>query len=360
MKSPKISIIIPVYNVEKYLRQCLDSVVNQTMPEIEVICIDDGSTDGSGAILDEYAARDSRIHVIRQPNQGVGVARNLGIQQSSSPYIAFLDSDDTYEPTLCEKVYRFAEQSGADIVRFRYQKMDGTKLLDRTFISEKEDTCLRRCQIIYSGGPNVWSKLWRRDFVLENQLCFPNWQDGEDMYFAMHGAVVAKKLCLLQDVLYNYRVRENSLTATHTTDYLGKIQSFQTTLQKMLECGCSEQTYYWYLESFFPSFYTSSQYFPRNTWKQCQQIRLNICKEYWDLLEQGKLNVSYEASLWLLSIGSSSPFHRGVYRLKWWKCLLANLFVKRLIPHSGWLQSVLDTINDQRLEIERLKNNEKS
>ena len=112
----KVSIIIPVYNVEKYLRQCLDSIVNQTLKEIEVICINDGSTDNSPIILEEYEKKDPRIRVITQENMGSGVARNRAIQQAKGKYIGFMDSDDWADPTMFEKLYENAELNNSDIV----------------------------------------------------------------------------------------------------------------------------------------------------------------------------------------------------------------------------------------------------
>ena len=99
---PKVSIIIPVYNVERYLRQCLDSAMNQTLRDIEIICVDDGSTDGSGRILDEYASVDSRFVIVHQANGGLSDARNSGITRATGDFIVFLDSDDFCEVTLCE------------------------------------------------------------------------------------------------------------------------------------------------------------------------------------------------------------------------------------------------------------------
>ncbi|MBP5707779.1 MAG: glycosyltransferase family 2 protein [Alphaproteobacteria bacterium] len=119
MTKPKISIIIPVYNVEKYLRRCLDSVLNQTFQNWQAICINDGSTDKSGAILDKYAARDKRFVVVHKKNGGVSRARNDGIKKASGEYIMFLDSDDCIHPQTMDIVYRLAKDNKSDIVSFQ-------------------------------------------------------------------------------------------------------------------------------------------------------------------------------------------------------------------------------------------------
>ena len=113
MTQPLVSIVIPVFNVEHHLRQCLDSVLRQTLKEWECICVDDGSPDGSGAILDEYGGMDARFKIIHQRNQGVSAARNLGIELASAPYLTFIDSDDWVEDNALESLLSAMEESCA-------------------------------------------------------------------------------------------------------------------------------------------------------------------------------------------------------------------------------------------------------
>ena len=118
MSQPQISVIIPVYNVEQYLSKCLESIINQTLQDIEIICINDGSTDNSLQILEEYAQKDSRMIVINQENQGVGVARNKGLEIARGDYIWFVDSDDYVERNGLDYVYEKSKENNADIVCF--------------------------------------------------------------------------------------------------------------------------------------------------------------------------------------------------------------------------------------------------
>ena len=115
---PKVSVIIPVYNVEKYLGPCLDSILGQTLNNIEVICVDDGSTDRSLEILREYEKRDARVKVLTQPNTNAGAARNKGIQQARGEYLSFLDSDDHFDPTMLEKCAARMDQDRSDVLVF--------------------------------------------------------------------------------------------------------------------------------------------------------------------------------------------------------------------------------------------------
>ncbi|MDR2169543.1 MAG: glycosyltransferase [Planctomycetaceae bacterium] len=210
---PKISIIIPVYNVELYLRDCLDSVVNQTMQEIQIICINDGSTDDSLKILNDYASRDCRILIIDKPNAGVSSARNVGLKHTKGKYILFVDSDDTVDIKLCEKVYAKAEQSNADFVLFFYDTPNGHHNICDNIISLDDKITLEEKKTLLSFG-TVCGKLWRMDFMRKNDLKFHEQvHNREDTLFYWEGLLLATKISILPEVLYHYYVRENSLSS---------------------------------------------------------------------------------------------------------------------------------------------------
>ena len=122
MNEIKVSVIIPVYNTENYLRECLDSVLAQTLREIEVICVDDGSTDNSLNILKEYQNKDTRIVVLTQENRSAGAARNYGLSIAKGKYLSFLDSDDFFDKELLRKAYKNAEKNNADIVVYKFKR----------------------------------------------------------------------------------------------------------------------------------------------------------------------------------------------------------------------------------------------
>ena len=135
----KITVIIPVYNVEKYLKEAIEATINQTYKNLEIILVDDGSTDSSGKICDEYAKKDNRIKVIHQENRGMSGARNVGLECATGKYIMFSDSDDTFELNACEKLYNFIEKTNADYVVGNYTNMDedGTKWEKPVFSLDK-------------------------------------------------------------------------------------------------------------------------------------------------------------------------------------------------------------------------------
>lgn len=211
----KVSVIIPVYNAEKYLRQCLDSVINQSLREIEIICVDDGSTDGSREILKRYAEKDKRLTVLPQENSGPGVARNKGLDHASGEYVMFLDADDWFELDMLEKLVQSAEKNSSDIVICKTAQFDEQKqqhksadwmlkpeLLPGESFAPKE-IAPYLFQFTYGMA---WDKLYRSDFVKENCLRFPPLRASEDMPFVFKSLMLAEEISVLPEVKVNYRV----------------------------------------------------------------------------------------------------------------------------------------------------------
>ena len=189
---PKISIILAVYNVEKYLNQCLDSLVNQTFKDIEIICTDDGSTDNSLNILKEYQSRDSRIKIIEQENQGPGVARNNAIEAASGKYIMIVDPDDWLELNACELAYNQIEQNDNDFVMFDWKICDDETgktveeeghFLPYKDILEKPHINVHELKTNYIQNGFTWGKIYNREFIQKNHIKFLNLYLGEDVPF---------------------------------------------------------------------------------------------------------------------------------------------------------------------------------
>lgn len=210
--APLISIIVPVYEVEPYIRKCLDSIVNQTYKNLEIILIDDGSPDRCGAICEEYAKKDTRIIVVHQENQGLAVARNTGLALATGDYIQFIDSDDWIEKDACAVTLHLAIEHQADIVIFGREKLypnGKTKVMRITpsGIVDKPEIMRR---VIWSDGTNdaVWDKLFVKSIF--NRIQFPNGQSYEDVgvtYLTVHQA---KKIYATDQVFYHYLRRKGS------------------------------------------------------------------------------------------------------------------------------------------------------
>ncbi len=223
LKSDKIlvSIIIPVYNAEKYLRGCLNQLCCQTLQAIEIICINDGSTDGSQAILEEFKNRDSRISVFYQDNQGAGIARNNGLLHARGEYLLFLDADDIYDMKLCEDAYYKAKYDMADIVLYGANRLDmQTAQKEPMGWVLKESMLPKRIPFsIKNMGDKIyqvttacpWSKMFRADFVKQQQLQFQNTKNANDVFFVRTALATARRITVLDKKKYiTYRYNDGS------------------------------------------------------------------------------------------------------------------------------------------------------
>ncbi len=219
ISNPKISIIIPVYNTpENLLRDCLESAKNQTLEDIEIICVDDGSTNGSEKILDEYAKNDPRFKVIHQENGGLSVARNRGMELAKGEYIKFLDSDDMIYKTAAEKSYDMAKKYDADMVRYSCQDVEKGKTekwlgnYDKFEVINDPSYDILKI-FIYKRVLTAWGGLYKNKFLKDNNLKFcesiKSW--FEDNFFNVLCSVAASKFVFMPDKLYIYRNNDQSI-----------------------------------------------------------------------------------------------------------------------------------------------------
>ena len=213
---PCVSVIVPIYNTAPWLRTCLDSLFVQTLQEIEIICVNDGSLDESLSILHDYAARDGRIRIIDQPNQGVSVARNAGVAAAAGSYLMFVDSDDWVEPDFCRVPYMLARDSCADVVVFGFWHDKDEKRNSRCKSGEGKWRDLSaetdRLHLVTHGG-NVWDKCWNRRAWLENGVFFPKGMRlGEDVFAQCQGVMFSTRILELESKFYHYRNRSGSAT----------------------------------------------------------------------------------------------------------------------------------------------------
>ena len=215
MNRPIVSVILPVYNVEKYLEQCLDSIINQSLKEIEIICVDDGSTDSSLEILKRYEKADARIKVISQKNGGAGAARNTGMEVAEGEYYSFLDSDDFFEPDMLEAAWHEITLRNADFVVFRsdqyYEETDEFKQVNWT-LREKEIppyfpiTHRNLTGNIFKTFVGwAWDKLYKAEFVKKHHLRFQEQRTSNDMLFVFSALVLAERMAIVDKVLAHQR-----------------------------------------------------------------------------------------------------------------------------------------------------------
>ena len=219
---PKISVLIPAYNVEKYIARCLDSVIAQTFRDIEIIIVNDGSTDGTAAIIDEYAARDSRIKVINHPeNCGLMWVRKTCVEASSGDYLMFVDSDDAVKPNACERLYSTAIETGADLVVAGYEhlKCNGRRV---PFSSElkygSSSYGFTKAMLENDLRRYLWSKLYERRLFVDDPLeYFKHFNLGEDQVISYQIARNVRNAVCIPDLIYEYYEYRVSLSNADLT-----------------------------------------------------------------------------------------------------------------------------------------------
>lgn len=222
VKEPKFSIIIPVYNVENYLSKCMDSVVNQTLLDIEIICVNDGTKDSSRRVLEAYQKNDDRIRIVDKENGGLSSARNAGLKVAAGRYIIFLDSDDYIEKNTCERLYNEVLEQNADIIVFGSRAfpsylnpekwlINNLSVRTKIYRNSSVDALLKE----NGAYPFVWRDCFKRDFLIKNNLLFDeNVRFAEDLIFQFMAFPLAQSIAFIQDRLYCYRCkRPGSLMA---------------------------------------------------------------------------------------------------------------------------------------------------
>ena len=235
----KISVVIPVYNVEKYLRNTLDSVINQTFKNIEIICVDDGSTDASYKILEEYHNKDNRFIIIKQQHKNAGAARNTGLKTATGDYIYFLDSDDYFKPEMFEEMLNIAEHFNADIVVCNAEK----KLADGSVDTKSVPFILPNCpinkpfcwrdypqEIFRMFTPAPWNKLYSMDLIRKYNLGFQSIECFNDTSFAYAIRIFAQRIVVLDKSFIDYRkFREGCITSTYSKYVINIAKCFNLT-----------------------------------------------------------------------------------------------------------------------------------
>ncbi len=212
--APKVSVVVPIYNLEKYVPRCLDALVNQTLEDIEIICVNDGSKDSAPQIIEDYKSRyPNKVKTFHKQNGGEWSARTYGLKEATGEYVGFIDSDDVPEVTWAEKLYNAAKENDADIAFSGYDRVDldtgktvSTEMTQHGTMNKDVDW---NDDFIVYANPSLWNKLYRRELVKD--LEFLPFRGCNDTLFLIHSYMYgAKKLTFIPDVLYHYYLRSSS------------------------------------------------------------------------------------------------------------------------------------------------------
>ena len=274
MQNPKVSIIVPVYNAEKYIERCLNSLKNQTLKDIEIILVDDSSTDASLEICNQMAIDDSRIKVIHKANEGAGLARNAALAIASGEYIGFVDSDDFVELNMFESLYDKAVMYSSDLV------MSGVIFVDGNIFSEKgkcirktyfeKDThfdteeALKKLRMGIVGslpedaddskyGMSIWKNLFKLELIKKNNLKFQSEREifSEDALFMIDYISCIKKATGISDAFYNYLRNEDSISKSYKKDRFEKSLAFMNEVEKRFKKDIKSDEYRVYTDRFW-------------------------------------------------------------------------------------------------------------
>ncbi len=251
---PKVSIVIPVYNVEKYLTECLVSVVSQTLREIEVICVNDGSTDKSGEILAHFASTDSRVKVFTQENGGYGAAVNKGVSEAKGEFVAVLESDDFIDTSMYEKLYTKAVETGAELVKCNFCKYDSqaanpvqiwkTHNQDLTTAPDGVFSPVSDYSQIFSFHSSLWANLYRAELIKSVRLFDERGTMYQDFPFAMEVYAKTKKMAVVKEMLHYWRNetgQNNSTQAKNPEKLLKMADMSKVALEVLRRYGLLER-----------------------------------------------------------------------------------------------------------------------
>ena len=279
---PKISVIIPVYNNEQFIQQCLETVINQTLKEIEIICVDDGSTDNSLDILIKYSIIDRRITVLKQNNLHAGIARNAGLTIAKGKYLSFLDSDDWFELNMLEEMYNKIISKNADIIICQCKTFDSEKgkLYDKMLDSSLKLNLIPKKDpfSVFDISNNIfqiclgyaWDKLFRTEFINENNIRFQSINNTNDQQFTYTALCLAKRITTINKRLVIKRhLRKNSISSNRNKDptcYLSSFAKIKSNLEKYDMFNLVK-------ESFWKNFYLFSIFLLKNL---DQDTRVNL------------------------------------------------------------------------------------
>ena len=332
---PKISIIVPIYNVENYLRQGLDSLINQTFKDIEIICINDCSPDNSLSILKEYTQKDSRIKIIDlKENKGQGNARNIAIKEAKSDYIMFLDPDDWYELDACEKAYNQIIENNNDFVIFdfsRFYEETEEKTLDAKYstifnqLENKTNINPNDCNFYFFLNSLAWNKIYKTSFLQENSIEFSTERFLEDIPFFVKVVTCATNFSFIAESLYNYRMKANEQMTLNYTNYYSHVVSSHKENYSIIRQTKNNNLIKNYL---IYTINSTSHWFDKFT-----SINKEIKKDFYELLRTYYIVLNEENDINLISNKINKKMFKLVLKNKTYKSFELSILPKKILKN---------------------------
>ncbi len=315
----KVSVIVPVYNAEKFLARCLESLVNQTQTDLEIVVINDGSTDNSQSIIDQFQQRYPQIKAYKTENQGIAATRNYGLSKITGEYFGFLDSDDYADSSMFEELYNTAKKEDAEIVVSNF-----TWIYPHKEVLQKEGPYLVGKEMIIHLFATLWNKLYKTEWVMQTQLQFPVGNRYEDAYFLYCITPRVKKLAFVDQAFVSYVQHDASITHTHNNQVKNMITVFELIVEYYKENG-------WYDQYKEELEYLHIRFFLGNSFLRSSQIQDKDDRRQTILLGWNLLNKSFPT--W--------KKNRYLKELKGWKNRYFRVVNKGNLMIFAWIFKVL-------------------
>ena len=291
----KLSILVPIYNVEQYLPQCLDSLCAQTLKSLEIICINDGSTDASGAILDEYVKNHSNIVVINKKNSGYGDSMNRGLEAATGEYIGIVESDDYIDENAFEKLYELAKKHDADMVKanYYYHSENGDEVHEVVHEQKlnKPMTISDDYKILLEE-PGIWSGIYKREFLMDKKIRFRTTPGAsyQDTGFFFKTLCAAEKIVYTKDAFLHYRI-DNANSSVKSLEKVNYVVEEYADIDKYLRnCDVSDEVKYTIQAAKFGAFHWNLQRLPKDL---AQEFIKTIKDEFSAAQKEGLLQKEY-------------------------------------------------------------------
>lgn len=292
-----LSVVVPAHDVEAYLQECLASILDQSYQHLEVVLVDDGSTDATGRIADEVAARDPRVRVLHQDNVGLGATRNIGAHRARGEYLAFADSDDLVPPQAYERLVASLRRSGSDLATGMAQRFDGETTYFTPLMREHHDRHRERTTVdehpLLLADVFAWNKVFRRSFWDSARLGFPGGVRYEDQPAITRALLSAEAIDVLPDLVYGWRVRADgsslSQRRAEVADLEDRWRTKRMATETVLARSCLHTQGVWF-----------ARVLPIDMWEYFRSVP-GCSEEYWSVLREGM------AELWGLH---TVPFER--------------------------------------------------
>lgn len=322
---PKVSVIIPTYNVEQYLQPAMDSVINQTLEDIEIICVDDGSTDNSGKILDQYAAKDSRVKVIHKENGGYGKAMNVGLDNATGEYIGILEPDDYVKPEMFESLYNKAKEFNLDLIKSdycRFEKLPNGEVKWYPEILDKTNSYYNRVINLtediepYKFPMNTWAGIYKRSYLLEHKIRHNETPGAsyQDNGFWFQSFAFAQRAMFLKDVFYLNR-RDNPNSSVKNPAKVFCMKEEYDYIKKILETNPVLKEKYMGI-CFYKRFENYIFTFNRIDIKYKKMFLESISKEFKEAYKHKEIDEKYFSPYWLEMLHTIKENPMKFYRKK--------------------------------------------